>query len=272
VLPIHHPLESWGDYEITSSVAGLMQPVRVPLYDTRPAGDVLLDLARALGRQPRFGSLKQYVVERWARRAGPGACTEGSDVLDQTLIAGGQFGGGTATLGVLTADADALGALRPLGRSAPEAGKAELLVPMSAALYDGRGTACDWLHEAPDSLQQTVWEVPLELASDVAASAGIESGDTVTVETAQATTTAVALVDEDLFPGTMAYRMGGGRPFTREPIPGGSAMSLLDGRTDPVSGQLVRVASGATVRRLGPRGLALATTSPYSEVPRHEAR
>ena len=265
VLPIHHPLESWGDYEVTSTVAGLMQPVRVPLYDSRPAGDVLLELGRGLGRPGRFGSLKQYVVERWARRAGPGTRTEGSDVLDETLVAGGQFAAGSGTLGVLTADPETLSVLRPLGHSAREEGKVELLAPMSAALYDGRAAGCDWLLETPDSLQQTVWEVPLELASDVAAAAGVAPGDTVELETAHGKTTAVALLDDELGPGTAAYRMGGGRPFTRELVAGGNVMRLLGAATDPVSGQLVRVATTATVRRLASRGLALATGSASSE-------
>ena len=79
-------------------------------------------------------------------------------MLDQTLIAGGQFGAGTATLGVLTADVEALAKLPPVGRPNGAEDAAELLVPMSSTLFDGRSTACDWLLETPDSLQQTAWE------------------------------------------------------------------------------------------------------------------
>ncbi|HZT73974.1 MAG TPA: molybdopterin-dependent oxidoreductase [Terriglobales bacterium] len=49
VLPDHYPLESWGDYEPWAGVTGLMQPAMRPVFDTRPAADVLLWLAAQAG-------------------------------------------------------------------------------------------------------------------------------------------------------------------------------------------------------------------------------
>ena len=55
VLPIDSPLESWGDYEPAPGCHGLMQPTMARLYDTRPAGDVLLALATGGGPAPGAG-------------------------------------------------------------------------------------------------------------------------------------------------------------------------------------------------------------------------
>ena len=42
VLPIHTPLESWGDYEPWTGIHCLQQPAMRPVFDTRDLGDVLL--------------------------------------------------------------------------------------------------------------------------------------------------------------------------------------------------------------------------------------
>ena len=40
VFPVHHPLESWDDYVVSQNTAGLMQPVRAPLFRSRHRGDL----------------------------------------------------------------------------------------------------------------------------------------------------------------------------------------------------------------------------------------
>lgn len=53
ILPEHAYLERWADSGVTPEVrfahASAGQPVVKPFYDTRPAGDVLLDIARGVG-------------------------------------------------------------------------------------------------------------------------------------------------------------------------------------------------------------------------------
>ena len=60
VLPVHHPLESWGDYEVNERIVGLMQPVRAPLHDSRHVGDLMIELATAVN---------STVVSTWTHRA-----------------------------------------------------------------------------------------------------------------------------------------------------------------------------------------------------------
>src|SRR6185437_4939252 len=42
ILPDHHFLESWGDFAPRPGVTGLLQPTRVPVFDTRATADLLL--------------------------------------------------------------------------------------------------------------------------------------------------------------------------------------------------------------------------------------
>ena len=245
VLPVHHPLESWGDYEATSSIAGVMQPVRSPLYDTRHLGDVLLELARMRGGDTAHASFKDYVTARWSRRAGGASDAK----LDRTLMDGGQFGEAVAApTGHLVPEREwaALASLIPAA-----SGGTQLVVPFTATLADGRDSAQDWLLETPDPVTQTSWDLPAELSLDVAEAAGIENGDRVALKAGGVTVPAIAYVLPDMAPGTVALRAGGGRPFTREELTAGNSLALLADRFDAVSGQLARASGTVTVERVG---------------------
>ena len=70
LLPVHTALESWGDSNPRRGVWGLMQPTMRPVFDTRHVGDLLIDVARALGGDmtgylPRRGDYYRYLREAW---------------------------------------------------------------------------------------------------------------------------------------------------------------------------------------------------------------
>ena len=70
LLPVHTPLESWGDSNPRRGVWGLMQPTMRPVFDTRHVGDLLIEAARALGGDmtaflPRRGDFYRYLRDAW---------------------------------------------------------------------------------------------------------------------------------------------------------------------------------------------------------------
>ena len=70
LLPVHTALEAWGDSNPRRGVWGLMQPTMRPVFDTRHVGDLLIDVARALGGDmtaflPRRGDFYRYLREAW---------------------------------------------------------------------------------------------------------------------------------------------------------------------------------------------------------------
>ena len=76
-LPVDAPLEAWGDYEPCAGIHGLMQPTMARLYDTRPAGDILLSVAAAAGNPlTREGTseapadFEAWLRARWRELAG----------------------------------------------------------------------------------------------------------------------------------------------------------------------------------------------------------
>jgi anaerobic selenocysteine-containing dehydrogenase/Fe-S-cluster-containing dehydrogenase component len=59
LLPDHHFLESWGDYVPRTGLTALVQPVMVPVFETKQTGDVLLSVARRLNA-PLPGAATTY--------------------------------------------------------------------------------------------------------------------------------------------------------------------------------------------------------------------
>jgi molybdopterin-containing oxidoreductase family iron-sulfur binding subunit len=235
VLPVHHPLESWGDYEVNRRTVGLMQPVRAPLHRSRHAGDLLIELATALGNRPRHDEYKQYVVAR--RAEGPlfGSASNGD--WEEALVRGGEFlpPSEPAPLSYNTDAASALPAA-----AAPPGGKGPLLItPVTAALYDGRSAGLDWLMEVPDSLTQTAWEIPLEIPPGIAAEHVINDGDRIKVTSASGELTATALVNGGIVEGAVALRLGG------------EVMKLLGRASDAASRELARVQTRVTLEKVG---------------------
>ena len=270
VLPVHHPLESWGDYHVSSDVAGLMQPVRAPLYRTRHAGDLLMELARAAGKPLPHKTYKEMLVARWTTMAGqapppapvptpaPTAPNnEGKDAApvakpapklaprrmtlarwEEMLAAGGLF---ETPPDRPLPRVQIRGAKLPrfTGKNDTGAGAYHLVVPLTGLLYDGRESRRSWLREVPDSILQTAWEIPVELPPDVAGKHGISDGDMVWLEAGgKAKVRVRAAVTDGVAPGCVALRPGGGRTASRTPGGATGAMALLSAVTDPLSGEL----------------------------------
>ena len=70
-LPVNAPAESWGDYSPQSGIHTLMQPAMGTHFESREAGDVLLQLARAAGVElpTAFGAdtWYDYLRAQWRR-------------------------------------------------------------------------------------------------------------------------------------------------------------------------------------------------------------
>jgi molybdopterin-containing oxidoreductase family iron-sulfur binding subunit len=181
VLPVDSPLESWGDYEPYSGIHCLLQPVTGRLYDTRPAGDVLLDLAARAGKPlARAAGQAPGSFQEWQRqRLGP-VLTENK----QAERLGFAQAAAPATRAQLQPPAQRAGAAIPPTIQPPAslpAGQAELWVYPSIMLFDGRLANRGWLQEAPDPVSYIVWNSWLDIHPRKALSLGLAAGDVVEV-------------------------------------------------------------------------------------------
>ena len=274
LLPVHTPLESWGDSHPRRGVYGLMQPVMQPVFDTRHVGDLLIDVARALGGDmtaylPRRGGFYRYLRETWeamqpAPEPDPAAPAAADDAAPEppdfeTWWADALRRGGV-TLPAAPVGTD----LRPgvfdvdlvseLGAPAPRR-QFSLVAYPSLHFFDGRGANRPWLQEIPDPLLKTTWGTGVELTPDTAQSLGAAEGQLVAITSDHGEVEASVNLNPHLAAGVVAIAIGQGHTsFGRYATGRGvSPMALLDPAPEARSGGVQWVGSGVD---LAPRALS----------------
>jgi len=275
LLPVHTALESWGDSNPRQGVWGLMQPTMRPVFDTRHVGDLLIDVARALGGDmtaflPRRGDFYRYLREAWeAMQPVPEPVAQAPAADPQAPAAdeapppeppdfetwwADALRRGGVTLpaapvevslrpGVLDADLAA-----ELGAPAPRR-RLSLIAYPSLHFFDGRGANRPWLQEIPDPLLKTTWGTGVEMTPATAEVLGAEEGQLVTVASDHGQVDASVIVNPHLAEGVVAIAIGQGHTdFGRYATGRGvSPMALLDPAPEAPSGGVRWVGAGVDV-------------------------
>ncbi|MEX2610705.1 MAG: molybdopterin dinucleotide binding domain-containing protein [Gemmatimonadota bacterium] len=269
LLPDHHFLESWGDLEPRSGVTALVQPVMVPVFDSKQTGDVLLSVARRGGVSlPTQGNtFYDYMRTRWRdtvyAAAGAGADFETwwREALQTGLVltnaannAGANVasnGAANTSLAALTAAQVGMEQLQP----APFAGDGDfhLIVYPSYKYYDGRLANRLWLQELPDPVSKWTWNSWVEMNPAAAEELGLDNGHIAEVETPQGTVELPVWRHPGVRPDTIAIQLGQGHEglgqYARER--GVNAARLLAPMVEAASGAFVWQQTRASVRSTG---------------------
>jgi len=253
VLPDTHWLESWGDYSPREGVVGFMQPTMSPIRDSRPMGDTMLRIGRAvLGAEEGKGPIpwptfEQYVKGAWI------PLVKGD--LEGALRRGGLFSDvAPAAVAVKVSAGDGA----PAKLDGDSSGLTLLAYP-SLRFYDGRSAIASWLQEAPDTMTQAVWDAWVEISTETAAKLGVTRGDMVAVKSPQGTLELPAYISPTLHPSTVAIPMGHRyAPFQRPRYVAADARSLnpmdiLPSTPDAASGGLAFMSVKVTLSKLGTR-------------------
>ncbi len=222
MLPVHTPLESWGDYEPWTGIHSLQQPAMRPVFDTRDAGDVLIKAAGSI----KETSYRDFVRSRWRR------LTKGDfeTFWIQSLESGGYWEDVPDRQVKLTGE-DLGPALSGLLK-ASQGGAYTLQTYPSLAHFDGRGANHSWLQELPDPVTQVVWDSWIEINPQDAAKLNVARGDLVRVKSAVGQVELPVYVYPGIQPGSVAVPLGQGHTaFGRYATGVGiNASALLDAR------------------------------------------
>jgi molybdopterin-containing oxidoreductase family iron-sulfur binding subunit len=245
VLPDSHPLESFGDISPRKGIVQLGQPSMTPLWDTRPASQVLIDVAHKLElasmRFP-FQDFYEYLQLR----------AESYTSLDQAGMAdlaasqrkafqrGGYYSKAAPARVELQTDA-----LKPFALRVIPPDGALALVPFPTVLRGAGSTAqLPWLQEVPDVTSTVVWTPWAEFSPATAARLGIETEDVVAITTPAGSVELIAYVYPGLRDDAVALPLGAPE-----------ALQLIPSVTDASSGALAWLGARATVRRTGKKQL-----------------
>jgi molybdopterin-containing oxidoreductase family iron-sulfur binding subunit len=211
VLPNHHALERWDDLRSRVGVHSLLQPVMQPVFDTRPSGDVLLQVAQAVGGALAGFSAPSFEVflkDAWRTLAESRGSADAEQFWVDALGAGGVFDPPPAAEPVSLAP----GASQ-IAHSAPTfdgAGQLVFVAYPSPMLFDGRGANKPWLLENPDPVTKITWQSWIELHPETAAALDVREGEIVRVTSPHGSIEAPAYLYAGLNPGVVAMPLGQG--------------------------------------------------------------
>ena len=209
LLPDHSPLESFG-YQRTLAGADRptfsgMQPVVVPLYDTRASADVLL----SAGRLP-YGDVVSFIQGKVApmlsQSGGNVEAPEIATFWSRYLQFGGWWSLNQELTGVV-AQPDLIASAAPVGAL----GQGQFhLVTFPTQMGDGSGANRPWLQETPDPSTTVTWNTWVEINPVTAEELGLHDDDIVKITSPSGEVEAVVYKFPAIRPDTVAIPFGQG--------------------------------------------------------------
>jgi anaerobic selenocysteine-containing dehydrogenase/Fe-S-cluster-containing dehydrogenase component len=247
ILPTHTSLESWGDSEPRAGIRGLMQPVMQPLFDSRHAGDLLLDVARRVGEEVSttfsVEDFYEYLRGEWQTLQKTGRSEAGAsgsfdafwadalqrggtwrEMPSQKVVLGPEVAALSFDVAEMSGDADAL-----------------VLMPYASLhFYDGRGANRPWLQEIPDPVTKAVWLNWAEVHPETARALGAEEHQLLTVESRHGKLEVPLLLNPHLRQGVVAIPIGQGHTEYGRYASGRGVnpLALIDPAPEALSGGL----------------------------------
>ena len=226
VLPTNTYLESWGDDipdpGVGFPMASLSQPVVATLYDTLPAGDIVLALGRRIGGElpvsMHWASTEEFIKDRWRTeydQLGTDTADHDFDAFWRAALEAGVWGQPAAAADnqATPSSASTIAAIdNPVSEFAgDESDYPFVLHPyLTTTFLDGRGANLPWLQEMPDPMTSVVYGSWVELNPVTADELGIREGDVLEIESPAGSVRVPALIFPAIRPGVVAIPIGQG--------------------------------------------------------------
>ena len=212
-LPLSHDLETWGDARAYDGTASILQPLILPLYDSRS----LLELTETLlSAKPR--DARTIVQQQWQNTMQ----TDDFDTFWQTALRDGLIHDSAATPISLTL------ARFDLPTAPAAADGLELVIQPDPTLWDGRFNNNGWLQELPKPFTKLTWDNAALVSPTTADKLGLNRGDLVTLSLPTGSATAPVWIlpgqADDLVTLTLGYgrartgKVGTGTGFNAYPL------------------------------------------------------
>ena len=251
LLPQHHPLERWDDLRPRAGVYSLMQPVMEPVFNTLPAGDLLLRTAKKMGGPlARFtaATFKDHLQTRWQALAVERRERDFAGFWHGALQRGGVFLEPPPSPPIsLASGAARVTYTKPVFEGNGEFVFATYPHPM---LHDGRGANKPWLLENADPVTKITWHPWVEIHPDTARKLDVRDGEILRLTSPHGAIEAPAFVYHGIRPDLVAVPLGFGHTeygaFAQ-----GRGVNALDLLGAPVGDFLPYISTRVSVAKTG---------------------
>ena len=204
VIPIDHPLESWGFHTPSAGRVGIIQPAMRPVFGTRAFGDILIELGNDLWKDVfTYKNTREFVENRLAELRG-----ESAPSLAE-IKRNGVIGRPARAVEIKLKAGAVLAGADKFANGGEHAGTPALFFP-HPYLYDGRGADKPWLQEVPETSTSIAWGTWAEINPETAAIIGLQLGDAVRLTREGEEVTVPVLVTPQVMPGIVAVPIGQG--------------------------------------------------------------
>ena len=278
ILPTDTCLESWGDAVpepgVGLPIASIAQPVVSPVFNTRSAGDIILQLAHQIGAELTVALpwtlYEDFLKDTWKDiyqdRAFAGVASDFEAFWSAALQSG--VWGEVPARSTQVKEGLGRSILEHLDGSEPSFSGDTKESPFALQPYltqtfgDGRGANLPWMQELPDPMTSIVYQTWVELNPKTAAEMGIREGDVLAVTSTQGTLEAPAFIFPAIKPDVIAIPIGQGHTHYGRYAEkrGVNPLQIVAPEVDELSGALAWSASRVRIAKTGAR-ISLVKTS-----------
>lgn len=211
ILPIHHSLESWNDFQTRSSFISLQQPVISPLYDSRQKELILLNWISPQPSDKIFDLYHKYLQLRWENEV----YRQVNAGIDFQSFWYSALHDGFIALPSLKSPKPAfqLNAINELKPFVNSQEKYTLLLCDNLTIKDGRYSNNGWLQELPDPISKITWDNYASISPNLAKQLGLKNNDMLEVSTKRGTQTLPVLIQPGIAESLICIKLGYGRTY-----------------------------------------------------------
>lgn len=207
VLPIHNPLESWGDYKTRTGFYSMQQPIIAPLYNTRQKEAILLNW-----KEPKDFTetlYRDYLSQNWEKAIYPvmGSAAPFKKFWNSVLHDGVVFMNEKPEAAGGAFSVDAFSSASRMKAS----NDFVVMLQSNNSVGDGRFASNGWLQELPNPITKIVWDNYAAISVQSAAELGIDSFNTIDITIGSRKQTFPVFVQPGLADKTIEISLGYGR-------------------------------------------------------------
>jgi molybdopterin-containing oxidoreductase family iron-sulfur binding subunit len=206
VLPVTHPLESWGDEQPVAGFWSARQPVVQPIKGSWQTEDGLLWVLAHLKKSLPYADYRSYIREKWRTVASLNDSKVDFDNFFDSVLRRG-FVGKLETRAA-PAFKDVSGQFQ-VDESAFATGL-RLMAPLDARLHDGRGANKPILQEIGDTLTTIAWDTWVGMNPNTAKKLNLRRNDVLSVQTSTGTLKVALYPMPGLHPDAVVINRGNG--------------------------------------------------------------